>query len=113
MKQYLKPCRHGPAILLLALSMGATVTYKSARADIAVALYYVDLSGLSIDSKYFACSDSTLAGPFMSAASAIEFREEVLSLHDGRIISHWSDEANVCQPPALYHDAAKGWYRGD
>jgi len=78
--------------------------------DLSVALYFVDISGQAINPKYYACNDSSLAGPFLSAGSAIEWRDEIIS--DGvAIISHWNNEPNVCTGPPLMHDQTSGWYR--
>jgi hypothetical protein len=41
-----------------------------------VALFFVDLTGVSADTKFFACGDHSRAGPFMSAGTAIEWRND-------------------------------------
>jgi hypothetical protein len=76
-----------------------------ASADISVAIYFVDLTGMSADAKFYACGNPALAGPFMGAATAIEWRNEFLQNQDtDRIIATWNTEPGVCSTSPWFHD---------
>jgi hypothetical protein len=94
---------------LVCLAIGPVIAILSpglpARADISVAIYLVDLTGMSADPKYYACGNPQLAGPFMSAATAIEWRNEFLQSQDtDRIIATWNTESGVCSKSPWFHD---------
>jgi hypothetical protein len=76
-----------------------------AKADLSVAIYLVDLTGMSADQKFYACGNPQLAGPFMSAATAIEWRNEFLQNQDiDRIIATWNTAPGVCSTSPWFHD---------
>jgi hypothetical protein len=92
------------AILLVGLT-AILVPGLPARADLSVAIYLVDLTGMSADAKFYACGNPQLAGPFMSAATSIEWRNEFLQTQDtDRIIATWNTEPGVCSTSPWFHD---------
>ena len=76
--------------------------------NLKVSLFFVDITGCSVDPSFYACGDATFAGPFMSGGSAIEWRDEFCP--DGDISQRWSDEPGVCQQSGL-EKGLNGWAR--
>ncbi len=105
----------GPSLFCAAavviLTILATTMAQRSLADLAVRLFFVDISGRSVDAAYYACGDDRLAGPFMSGGSAIDWRNQFAG-GDAQVIGHWSNEDAVCKGPPLFYDTSKGWYRG-
>jgi hypothetical protein len=81
--------------------------------EISVAIFFVDLTGVaSPEPKYLACGDSSRAGPFMSAGTAIEWRGEFLDpsvQSPDRIIGAWNTDPGVCSTGAWFHDGS--WHQ--
>ncbi len=74
-----------------------------------VSLFFVDITGVKVDTLFYACDNASAAGPFMSSASAIEWRKEFAP--DRPVYSKQSTESGVCKGAPLYKNDA-GWYRG-
>jgi hypothetical protein len=77
---------------------------------IAVILFFVNIEQGSIDEFFWACGDSSIAGPFISSAGAVEWRDEYSP--GGEIWSQSNDEEGVCNAPALRKDSSGQWVRG-
>ena len=77
--------------------------------NLRVALYFVNIGGLEVDLFYYACGDSGLAGPFMSAGSADDWRDQFAG--GAEVVLHWNDEADICTGPPLFADGSR-WVRG-
>ncbi len=80
-----------------------------ADGSLSVVLYFVDADGVQIDGAYQACGDTSTAGPFMSADSAVDWKNSFLP--NGTVFSRQSTDDGVCQGPALIYDQDNGWHR--
>ena len=75
---------------------------------IVVSLYYVDIKDFSVEEKFFACSDSNVAGPFMSGSTAVDWRNEFAP--DAEIIIRESDDYDACLPPPAWYLDSGVWH---
>lgn len=73
-----------------------------------VFLSFVDISSESVDPFYYACGDPTVAGPFMSGGSAIDWRDQFCPT--AQVFSRSNAEDGVCTGPAILR-GENGWYR--
>ena len=93
----------------LSLSLVSSPSVTTAQ-TLSVVIYYVDISGFTVDPQYYACGNTAVAGPFASSGSAIDWRDQFIHA-DGRVFSHLSSDPNVCNDQKLMYDSSKGWYR--
>jgi hypothetical protein len=96
--------------MLVMVVMFSGIFSAASNAELSVILFYVDITGQTVDSRYYACGNSGVAGPFASGGSAIEWRDEFLNT-TAPPISRASTDPGVCGGPVLLHDLAKGWHR--
>jgi hypothetical protein len=81
--------------------------------DLKVHLFFIDITGQPINgaldpADYAACGDPTLAGPFLSSDSAIDWREQFCP--EGKCIDGWSDDPNTCSTSPIMYERG-GWTR--
>jgi hypothetical protein len=93
--------------LLVAPFVGVFICPTYAQ-SIVVTIYFVDIVGIEIDPKFYACGDSSVAGPFMSGATAVEWRNEFAM--DAEIIISYSDDLDACLPPPAWYHNSDIWY---
>jgi hypothetical protein len=89
-------------LVILTLAAVTIAISNSAFADLAVAIFYVEIGGQTIDPKFYACGNSSIAGPFMSSATAIEFRNEFAA--GAEVEPHMSNEDGICSTNPWFHD---------
>lgn len=98
-----------PRILVVfAISLLSVRTNLDAKAqELVVTIYFVNITGHQIDEKFWACGESSVAGPFMSGGTAIDWRNEFADGAD--VYSQESSDPGVCLPPPAWYYEHGEW----
>lgn len=103
--------RNRPRIAVGAVAIALAMTPQLSSAELVVTLFFVDIANNdNVSSDFYACGDSRVAGPFMSGATAIEWRDQFLP-SGGKVFNRSGNEPGVCAGPPLYREG-NAWQRG-